>query len=174
MGLEPPLLSMKVFLSLDGPRHHFGSPVPHSACCYLQYILQLRRRGTGKFYHMNNVMGKTFAKGRNVCSGFRGMEEYKNVTLWHMSRGRMQQQCQYCHTTMPVISKKIGCVLFVSLACNCQGRLAHKSVLALVWISTDHVSNMEGIEGSPIWLVLPMFRWCPQNPVVMTRCSFHP
>ena len=58
MGLEPPLLSMKVFLSLDGPRHHFGSPVPHSACCYLQYILQLRRRGTGKFYHMNDVMGK--------------------------------------------------------------------------------------------------------------------
>jgi len=102
---------------------------------------------------------------------------WRNTKTWHCGTCHeegMQLQCQYCHTTMPVISKTIGCVLFVSLACNCQGCLAHKSVLALVWISTDHVSTMEGIEGSPIWLVLPMFRWCPQKPVIMTRCSFHP
>ena len=94
----------------------------------------------------------------------------KRCNIMTISRG-INTKCLYHCATALVISKN-GCVVFVLFACDCQRYIAWKSIFVLVSkvLILWPIQKVDAIiKNSPIWLVPPTFRWCPQKPVYSYR-----
>ena len=97
-----------------------------------------------------------------LYTGFRGTEEFMNMTSWQrlQERKKGRNGCLYSHSTTSVISKKQLCVV---------------SAICLQLSRTWPIRKVNAIfKSSAIWLASPTFWWHPWNLSKVTRCSSPP